>query len=84
MLWIAALMSVKGKVFFSPKNKKRIIGTYLLTNVLTGVYIEETLKSLTKPHIIDLFLILQEHTNSRISKLTDEIRNLYANFKRLA
>ena len=50
---------------------------------MTGVYIEETLKSLIKPHIIDLFLKIKEHTNTKISKLTDKIRNLYANFKRL-
>ena len=50
---------------------------------MTGVYTEGTLKSLTKSHIIDLFLKMQEHTNSKISKLTDKIRNLNANFKRL-
>ena len=49
---------------------------------MTGVYAENTLKSLTKPQIIDLLLNMQKHTNSTISKLTDEIRNLYANFKR--
>ena len=50
---------------------------------MTGFYTEDTLKSFNKPQIIDLFLKMQEHTNSTISKLTDEIRNLYANFKRL-
>ena len=48
---------------------------------MTGVYIEETFKSLAKPRIIDLFLKMQKHTNSTISKLTNDIRNLNANFK---
>ena len=48
---------------------------------MTGVYTKDTLKSLTKPQIIDLFLKMQEHTNSAIYKLTDEIRNLNVNFK---
>ena len=50
---------------------------------MTGVYTEETFESLTKPHIIALFLTMQKHTNSTISKLTDGIRNLNANFKKL-
>ena len=62
---------------------KKIIVTLLLTDVMTGVYTEDTLKFLAKPQIIDLFLKMQEHTNSTISKLTDEIGNLNANFKRL-
>ena len=50
---------------------------------MLGVYTEETFNSLTKHHIIDLFLKIQKHTNSTICKLTDEIRNLNVNFKRL-
>ena len=50
---------------------------------MTGVYIEETFESLTKPRIIDLFLKMHKQTNSTISKLTDDIRNLNANFKGL-
>ena len=50
---------------------------------MLGVYTEETFNSLTKRHIIDLFLKIQKHTNSTICKLTDEIRNLNVNFKRL-
>ena len=50
---------------------------------MTSVYIEETFESLTKPRIIDLFLKMQKQTNSTISKLTDDIRNLNANFKGL-
>ena len=60
--------------------KKIIVVTLLLTE---GVYTEETFNSLTKRHIIDLFLKIQKHTNSTICKLTDEIRNLNVNFKRL-
>ena len=48
---------------------------------MTGVYTEKTFENLTKPHIIDLFLKMQKHTNSKISKLTNDIRNLNANFK---
>ena len=50
---------------------------------MLGVYTEETFNSLTKRHIIDLFLKIQKHTNTTISKLRDEIRNLNANIKRL-
>ena len=50
---------------------------------MTGVYTEDTLKALTKPHIVDLFLNIQERTISTICKLTSGIRNLNANFKRL-
>ena len=49
---------------------------------MAGVYTEETFKPLTQPHIIDLFLKMKKHTDSTISKLTDKIRNLNANFKR--
>ena len=50
---------------------------------MAGDYTEETFKPLTQPHIIDLFLKMKKHTDSTISKLTDKIRNLNANFKRL-
>ena len=50
---------------------------------MAGVYTEETFKPLTFPNIIDLFLKMKKHTDSKISKLTDKIRNLNANFKRL-
>ena len=63
--------------------KKIVIVTSLLTEVILGVYTEETFNSLTKRHMIDLFLKIQKQTNSTICKLTDEIRYLNANFKRL-
>ena len=75
-------MWIKGKVLFSQKNVF-IIVTLLLTEVMTGVYTEYILKALIKPHIVDLFLKIQERTMSTISKLTSGIRNLNANFKRL-
>ena len=55
----------------------------LLTEVMTGVYIEKTFESLSKPRIIDLFLKMQKQTNSTIAKLIDDITNLNANFKGL-
>ena len=55
----------------------------MLTEVMTGVYIEETFESLTKLRIIDLFLKMKKQTNGTVSKLTDDIRNLNANFKGL-
>ena len=78
MFWITALILAEGKVLRS--QKKIIIVTLVLTE---GVYTEETFNSLTKHHIIDFFLKIQKHTNSAICKLTDEIRNLNVNFKRL-
>ena len=50
---------------------------------MAGVYTEETFKPLIQPHIIDLFLKMKKHSDSTTTKLTDKIRNLNANFKRL-
>ena len=47
------------------------------------MFTHQTFNYLTKRHIIGLFLKIQKHTNSAICKLTDRIRNLNANFKRL-
>ena len=60
-----------------------MIVTLLLTEVMTGVYTEYTLKALIKPHIVDLFLKIQERTISTMSKLTSGIKNLNTNFKTL-
>ena len=54
-----------------------------MTEVITSVYTEDTLKALNKPHIVDLFLNIHELTISTICELTSGIRNLNANFKRL-
>ena len=60
-----------------------MIVTLLLTEVMTGVYTEYTLKALIKPHIVDLFLKIQERTISTMSKLTSGIKDLNTNFKTL-
>ena len=49
---------------------------------MTGPFTEDTLKSLTKPQINDLFPKIQEQIKCTISKLADEMRNLNANFKK--
>ena len=46
---------------------------------MTVVYTENALKFFSKPHITDLFLKKQEHTNSIIPKLTGGMRNLNLN-----
>ena len=53
-----ALILVEVKSYVA---KKIIIVTLLLTEVMLGVYTEETFNSLTKRHIIDLFLKIQKH-----------------------
>ena len=50
---------------------------------MIAAYTEDTLKSLTKFQIIHLFLKIQDHTNNAISKFSDKIKKLNANFKRL-
>ena len=64
-------------------NIRQSLLTLLLNKVMAGVYKEETFKPFTQPLFIDLFLKMKKHTDSAISKLTDKIRNLNANFKRL-
>ena len=81
MFWITALILVEGKVLRSQKN-------YHCNITVDWSYAwclhRRNFQFLTKRHIIDLFLKIQKHTNSTICKLTDEIRNLNVNFKRLA
>ena len=50
---------------------------------MTSVYTEGILQSLTMFQIIDLLLKVQDHTNSTISKLTNETKNLNVYFKKL-
>ena len=50
MFKIAVLCEKKVKSYLAKKNIF-IIVTLLLTDVMTGVYTEDTLKSLTKPQI---------------------------------
>ena len=46
-------------------------------------YTEESLKSYNKQQLIKLFLEVQQQSNETISKLTDEIKLLKENYKRL-
>ena len=46
-------------------------------------YTEESLKSYNKQQLIKLFLELQQQSNEAISKLTDEIKLLKENYKKL-
>ena len=50
---------------------------------MTGVYTEDTLKALNKTQLIDLFLKMQDQTNSTIVSLMAEIKDLNSSFKRL-
>ena len=47
---------------------------------MAGVYTEETRITLNKEQIIDLFLKMQEQTNTAIASLTSEIKRLNENF----
>ena len=48
-----------------------------------GVYTEDTLKALNKTQLIDLFLKMQDQTNSTIVSLMAEMKDLSSSFKRL-
>ena len=50
---------------------------------MTGVYTEDTLKALNKTQLIDLFLKMQDQTNSTIVSLMTEMKDLNSSFKRL-
>ena len=50
---------------------------------MTGVYTEETLKALNKTQLIDLFLKMQDQTNSTIVSLMAEMKELSSSFKGL-
>ena len=50
---------------------------------MTGVYTEHTLKALNKTQLIDLFLKIQDQTNSTIDSLMAEMKDLNSSFKRL-
>ena len=54
---------------------------FLVVN-MTGVYAEDTLKAFNKTHLIDLFLTMQDQTNSTINSLMAEMKNLNKSFKR--
>ena len=50
---------------------------------MTGVYTEDTLKALSKTQLIDLFLKMQNQTNSTIVSSMAEMKYLSSSFKRL-
>ena len=50
---------------------------------MTGVYTEDTLKALNKTQLIDLFVEMQDQTNSTIFSLTAGMKDLSSNFKKL-
>ena len=49
----------------------------------TGAYTESTLKALNKTQLTDLFLKMQDQTNSTIASLMAEMKYLNSSFKRL-
>ena len=50
---------------------------------MTRIYTEDTLKALNKTQLIDLFLKMQDQTNSTIVSLMAEMKDLSSSFKRL-
>ena len=50
---------------------------------MTAIYTEYTLTALNKTQFIELFLKSQEHTKGIITSLTEEMKNLNENFKKL-
>ena len=50
---------------------------------MTAIYTEDTLRALNKTQLIKLFLKSQEHTKGIINSLTEEMKNLNENFKKL-
>ena len=50
---------------------------------MAGVYTEDIFKTLNKTQSIDLFLKMQDQTNSTIDSLMTEMKDLNNNFKRL-
>ena len=50
---------------------------------MTGVYTEDTLKALNKTQLIDLFVEMQDQTNSTIFYLIAGMKDLSSNFKKL-
>ena len=50
---------------------------------MTGVYTEDTLKAVNITQLIDLFLKMQDQTNSTIHSLMAEMKDLNNSFKRL-
>ena len=56
--------------------------TFLFEN-MTSAYTKDTLKALIKTQLIDLFLKMQNQTNSTLDSLMAEMKDLNNSFKRL-
>ena len=50
---------------------------------MTAIYTEDTLRASNKIQLIELLLKSQEHTKGIINSLTEEMKNLNENFKKL-
>ena len=50
---------------------------------MTAIYTEDTLRALNKTQLIELFLKSQENIKGIINSLTEEMKNLNENFKKL-
>ena len=50
---------------------------------MTAIYTEDTLRASNKIQLIQLLLKSQEHTKGIINSLTEEMKNLNENFKKL-
>ena len=50
---------------------------------MTGAYTEDTLKALNKTQLIDLFLKMQDQTNSTIDSFMVKMKDLNNSLKRL-
>ena len=50
---------------------------------MTGAYTEDTLKALNKTQLIDLFLKMQDQTNSTIDSFMIKMKDLNNSLKRL-
>ena len=50
---------------------------------MTAIYTEDTLRALNKTQLIELILKSQEHTKGIINSLTEELKTLNKNFKKL-
>ena len=50
---------------------------------MTAIYTEDTLQASNKIQLIELLLKSQEHTEEIINSLTEEMKNLNENFKKL-
>ena len=48
---------------------------------MSAIYTDDTLRALSKTHLIDLFLKSEEHTKGIINSLTKEMKNINGTLK---